>query len=221
MNRLTTSAFVWLMVLMAPLVRGEDLILVVTKGGYYTLQSDAAGNPVLKPVKTVIILGEAPTDPIPPTMPGTEFEKAITALTKEVLAAGGTKNTGARIASVYSVVAGGVADGSIPVAKAIDALKIGTDLALKDQPDAAKWATWRGEVGDSLTILAQQGKLQTAAQWSGAMKEVERGMNAATGFVGAAVAREKGMGIFDGIDLAKIMEFIKFLLELFKLFGGK
>lgn len=219
MNRFVVAMLVALVSFAAAVVRGAEgeTILVVTKGGYYTLQTDATGTPQLKKVGQVITLGETPpTDP--PTTPGTAFEKEITRLTQAALSGGASKQTGARISSVYATVAGSVADGSIPPARALEALKLGTDLALSGQADSAKWAAWRNDVGDALTALAQEGKLQTKEQYAGVIREIERGVNAATGFPGAAVAREKGEGILDGFDLAKIIELIKLLLELFKIF---
>ncbi len=202
--------------LLPMVVAAQDPILVVTKSGYFTLSTDATGVPSLKPVKQVIDMGDTPTTP--PVTPGTDFEKEVERITKEVLAAGATKQTGARISAVYSVVAEQVASGAIAPAKALEAIKLGTDLALSGQADSAKWVPWRNDIGDALTALAQEGKLNTKEHFAGIFKEIERGLNAATGFPGARVAEQKGEGILDGFDLAKIIELIKLLLELFKIF---
>ena len=198
-----------------------DDVLIVSKAGYHLLTSDAAGAPVLRPIARVIVLDQAPAPPpSPPGPPLNPVAAESKRLTDAALARGGTKNTGARISAVYGLVASSVNDGSIPLASALQAVKIGTDAALFGQADAAAWAAWRTEVGDQLTKLQQEGSLATKAQYVGVLKDIETGLNASTGFPGVAKASllPPGEGILDGIDIAKIIELIKLLLELFKLF---
>lgn len=207
---------------------GEIVVDTGNKPGTFYLKVEVAsdGSATVSPLK-VVRLGEptSPTDPTDPNQPTdpTAFSKAIQAQTQAVLNAGGSKTTGARISAVYSLVANSVADDSIPVAKALDAIKVGTDLALNGQADAAKWVPWRTSTGEALATLQQDGSLTTKAQHAQAFREIAAGMNAATGFTGSvtalASADPKTAGILGGnIDLAKIIELIKLLLELFKMF---
>lgn len=183
------------------------------------------GSATVSPLKVVRLGSPSPTDPNQPN-PGapTAFQKEIQRQTQAALDSGASKNTGARVSAVYSLVSKSVADSSIPKEKALEAIKLGTDMALQGQPDAGKWAPWRASVGEALGVLQQDGSLSTAAQYATALKEVERGMNAATGFPGAAIGLAQtdpkaAEGILGGnFDLAKLIELIKMLLELFKLF---
>ena len=187
------------------------------------------GSATVSPLK-VVRLGEPnsptdPTDPNPPPTDPTAFQKAIQAQTQAVINSGGSKTTGARISAVYSLVANSVADDSIPPSKAFEAIKIGTDLALNGQADAAKWASWRTSTGEALAVLQQDGSLTTKAQYVSAFREIERGMNTVTGFKGNVMTlatmdpKEAGiLGGGGGLELGKIIELIKLLLELFKAF---
>lgn len=192
---------------------------------YFRIDYDAAGVATVSPLVKVIRHGEPapPADPQPPTGPVlTPFEKEIHRLTQLALAAGATKTTGARVSAVYSLVASGVADGSIPPANAIPAIRVGTDAALLGQADAASWKPWRDAVGGALTALQQEGSLQTKEQYAATLRSIEKGLNAATGFVGVNVITKipaENLGILDGIDLVKLMEFINFMVTLLKTFG--
>lgn len=222
------SLFVALAILAGaiPAFAGEVVVDTGNKAGTFYLKVVVAadGSATISPLK-VVRLGE-PTNPTDPTDPDptdpTAFSKAIQAQTQAALDSGGTKTTGARISAVYSLVATSVADDSIPVSKALDAIKLGTDMALQGQADSAKWVKWRTSTGDALAVLQQDGSLATKAQYAQAFREIAAGMNAATGFEGNVVALQnidpKNAGILDGIDLAKIIDLIKMLLELFKLF---
>lgn len=165
-----------------------------------------------------------PGDPPPPPPPGNPFEAEVERQTKVVLAAGGTATTGAALSSVYSLVAAEVAADRVIPASALPAVKAATDLVLSKQADGAKWTGWRTAVGDALTILSQQGQLGTKEQIASALRQVSNGLNRATGFNGnpqGLLALDPAkLGILDGIDLAQLIELIKLIMELLKLFGG-
>lgn len=180
-------------------------------------------------------IGGNPTNP-PPTNPPTNppagptaFEAEVERLTKDVLSKGGTKTTGAALSSVYSLVADEVAADRIAPANALPAIKAATDLVLAKQADAASWGVWRQNVGDALTILNQQGQLGTKEQVSAALKQIAGGLNRGTGFSFAPselvswgpgrVGIAKAEGILDGINIAQLVELIKLVMELLKLFG--
>lgn len=218
---------VWFLCFSASALAGEIVVDAGNTPGTFYLKVVVAsdGSATVSPLK-VVRLGEPtnPTDPIPdpnPTDP-TAFSKAIQAQTQAALDSGGSKTTGARISAVYSLVANSVADDSIAVGKALEAIKLGTDMALQGQADSAKWTAWRTSTGNALAVLQQDGSLTTKAQYAGAFKEIAAGMNAATGFEGNVVALQKidpkNAGILDGIDMAKLIEFIKLLLAIFAAF---
>jgi hypothetical protein len=166
-----------------------------------------------------------PTNPPPGNNPS-PFEAEIERMTRDVLSKGGTQTTGAALSSVYSLVADEVLAGRIEPASALPAIKAATNLVLAKQADAAAWAGWRTSVGDALTQLP----LDTKEQMWAALRQVANGLNRATGFnVSPAelvkwdagrLAVGKADGILDGIDLAQLVELIKLVMELIKLFQG-
>ena len=168
------------------------------------------------PPPTVPPVGQPPGSPSP-------FEAEVERITKEALAKGGTATTGAALSSVYSLVADEVLAGRIAPASALPAIKAATDLVLAKQADGAAWATWRQSIGDALTILNQQGQLGTRDQVWAALRQIANGLNKATGFNHSPQALPKlaapANGILDGVNLAQLMELIKLIVELLKLFG--
>lgn len=204
-------------------------------GDHYLKVTIAAGKIVgvvpLSQAWKVKLSGGQPSPPnVPPTNPPpgnpSPFEAEIERMTRDVLSKGGTQTTGAALSSVYSLVADEVLAGRIEPASALPAIKAGTNLVLAKQADAAAWAGWRTSVGDALTQLP----LDTKEQMWSAIRQVANGLNRATGFnVSPAelvswgpgrLAIEKADGILDGIDLAKLVELIKAVMELIKLFQG-
>lgn len=204
----------------------EDVAVLLdnSKPGTYLVTVDAQGVVKASPLK-VIRVGKPsapPVDPPPPT--GETFDQAVTRFTKEALAAGGSKTTGAGLSSVYSLVSSSVGDGSIAPDKAFAAVKRASDSVINTQPDGAKWKAFRDSVGAALTKLAADGKLTTKEQISAALQRIADAMNVATGFTGnpteVATQDPDTAGILDGIDIAKLIELIKLIMELMKLFGG-
>ena len=162
----------------------EDHFVVVddSKPGNYLLTIDAAGAvKIVGPIK--ITRAGKPSTPVPPVDPPphdpTAFEEAITSLTRSALTSGGSKTTGAALASVYSLVSSSVSAGDIEPDKAFEAVKKGCNTVLAVQPDAAKWATFRTEVGKALTALSADGSLATKAQIVAILKSIADGMNVA------------------------------------------
>lgn len=205
----------------------EDVAVLLdnSKPGTYLVTVDAAGVVKAVPLAGVVRVGKPSTPPIdPPPHDPTAFEEAITKLAQAAITSGGSKTTGAALASVYSLVSSGVSDGSIAPDKAFEAVKKASDAVLSIQSDGAKWATFRTDVGKALTALAADGSLATKAQIAAALQSVANGLNAATGFTGqpAAFAKldPKNAGVLDGIDIAKLIELIKLIMELMKLFGA-
>jgi hypothetical protein len=217
--------FLLVLLLLVGSVQAADPVLVegLTQGDYH-LKVDAAGKVTIRPLQ-VIRVTAGPTDPSdPPTAPNPEFAEAVRLLTKEALSNGGTKTTGAAISSLYSLVADAVEAGSIELTGQMSwsvALKDGTNKILTLQADKAKWADFRTDLGDALTEIAATGKLDTKAEVADALRSIAAGMNAATGFSGQTNARILGGGkVLEGIDIAKLIELLKMILELLKLFGA-
>lgn len=214
-------ALLMLGLLLPSMALAEIIVIKIddSKDGDY-LVSVKDGVVTANPIKRVITLGpnSQPEDPLPPNVP---FEKAIQDLTKTTLDNGGSKTTGAGIAAVYSLVSSGVSDGSITTDKWVSAVNAGTNAILAAQGDAAKWKSFRDDLSKVLTALSNQGLLDSKAEISGVLKNVANGMNAATGFTGNPAETVRldpdKAGILDGIDLAKLIELIKMIIEILKL----
>jgi hypothetical protein len=214
-----------LLLLAVPVAAQESAVILDLTGakpGTYLLTIDAQGVVKAVPLR-VYKLVSGPVIPPPPPSDPTAFEKAIANLAKAAITSGGSKTTGAAIGSVYSLVSSGVLDGSIAPEKAFEAVKRATDTVLAIQPDGAKWATFRTEVGKALTALATDGSLTTKAQIAAALQSIANGMKEATGVDGSpaetlALDPAKA-GILEGLDLAKLIELIKIIIELLKAFS--
>jgi hypothetical protein len=205
------------------------------KDGTYTYKVVVAGGEITSMVPTrVIVL--SPTDPSqPPPAPTdpTELEKSVKLIATDTLAKqGSTKQTGAALSAVYSALSSEIKAGSISVIRngqnpsdAERALSLGLNLALSKSATAADkeaWGHFRTSVSVMLTQMANQGDLGNAAQWSSTLNQIHKGIDSATGVeidVTELNATDPAQaGILEGIDLAKIIELIKLLLELFKAF---
>jgi hypothetical protein len=198
-----------------------------SKPGTYLVTVGADKSVSANPIR-VVRPGANPSPPptSPPTSPPgspSPFELEVERITKETLAKGGTATTGAALSSVYSLVADEVLAGRIAPNNALPAIKAATDLVMSKQADGAAWATWRQSVGDALTILNQQGQLGTRDQVWAALRQIANGLNRATGFSHSPQALPKlaapANGILDGVNLQQLMELIKLIVELLKLFG--
>lgn len=191
---------------------GDGTYLLTKNGGAVSVNPITLIRPTSNPI------------PNPPPGPGpqTPFEKTVAKLTSEAIAAGGTETTAAAIASVYSLVSDSVADGSIDHDRALDAVGAGVRLVMGQVSDAAKWAQFRTVLGDALDTIRQDGSLATKEQYVKVLKEIANGMNSVTGFNGdtdnPGEYSNPNAGILGNIDIAKIIELIKLLMELFKLF---
>jgi len=195
----------------------------------------ADGTVSARPLRTVTV-GGGPVNPNPPVDPDpmAEFIEEIRKATADALALGGSKTSGAALSAVYSLVGSGVADGSIAPGVAFTAVRAASDKVLAGQPDKDKWTVFRTRVSNSLNALKADGLLETKEQVSGILANIAKGIDKATGqsldakALGRATKGEAGAydtdgkadGILDGIDLAKLIELIKLIIELLKIFGG-
>jgi hypothetical protein len=201
----------------------QDVLLDTTGAapGKYILTLAADGTVTVAPLSQVVSLSGQPSPPPPPT--GSPFEIQVEQLTKAALAAGGTKTTAAALSSVYSIVADGVASGTIPPSSALSAIKSATDVALAGQADIAAWQSWRTGIGDALTTLQSTFALVTQKQYVATLRAVSSGVNRAIGLTLTtsqirAIPKEQ-LGTVNGIDMAKLLELImRIVLELMAIF---
>lgn len=175
-----------------------------------------------RPLRSIKFGGPTSPPTAPPPVNPSAFSLEVQKQAQAALDSGATKTTGAAISSVYSLVSDGVADGSISTDKVWEALKQATDLVVNTQPDKDKWTKFRADLSTAVTALRNEGKLGTKEQIAAALKDVSVGLNLATGFKGnpraLASIDPRTAGILDGIDIAKLIELIKIVLELLKAF---
>lgn len=182
-------------------------------------------------------------DPTPPPVDPTSIENSVKTITLDTLKKpGATKQTAAGLSAAYSAVSAAVSDGSLSVvppapgelsdAQKALGLAIGIVLGRANATDRAAWEQWRVAIGTTLTQMANNGDLSTKAQWAKALDQIHKGIDGATGVpinvaslqrvtpaaAAQALQAAHGQGILDGIDIATIIELIKLILELFKLF---
>jgi hypothetical protein len=194
---------------------GEGESIIVTK---------KAGVITTRPL-TLLVLGTPNPNPNPNPNPGplSPFATEIQRLTKAAIAKGGTETTGAGISSVYSLAADGIDAGTLDVSVAPDAVRRGTTAVVNLQKEQAAWAEFSTALDDTITTLRAKGDLKTKAQFSATFRDVAKGMDSATGFSGKPSTVVKldptKAGILGNIDLAKLIELIKLIMELFKLFA--
>lgn len=204
-------------------------------GKYYIeVTVDAQGHATARRVTNVVTMGGGPApgpQPQPQPPPVGPLEQEVKRLTEATLANGGTKTTGAALAAVYGLVRDGVKDNKIPPDNAIPAIRAATDAVLKAQPDGQAWQGWRTSIGGALDKLRQDGSLATKGDYVYALGEISNGLRSASGasLVLASLPelatdaqyreRIKASGILDGINLQQLIELVKLIVELLKLFG--
>lgn len=169
----------------------------------------------------------------PPTTPGepTPFSLEVKRQTAAVLAAGGSPTTAAGLSSAYSLVSAGVADGSINLAAATPAITAAVGTIINRQADGPKWSAWQRTIANAIDELRAQGRLGTKEAMAGTLKEIAAGIDLANG--GTPIIPQDlvklradqlatAAPLFENIDLAKLIELIKLILELIKAFqpGG-
>ena len=206
------------------------------KAGTYILTIGADGTVAVSgPTKLVRLSDLKPTDPVDPdpTDPDEDQIKAlISSLTKDALAAGGTKNTGAALSSVYLAASEAVKQGKVKPGESADKVKDVLDAVMILQGDRDAWRVWRTTISEAIATAESNGSLQTANQYAAMYKLVGDGVKAAVGFqfnpldlarADAATARAadakdgKADGILDGITWDQIFALIQLILKLFGL----
>ena len=227
------SLLLLLLVLPASLFADEVAVLVDdTKPGTYLLTVGADGSVAVNPIR-VVRPGNAPSPPDTPTTP-TEWQKTVQTIATDTLAKpGATKQTGAGLSAAYSAVSSEIKAGNISVTRpnngnpsdAERALSMALNMVVaraSSPEDRAAWEHFRDSISVTLTRMANNGDLVTAAQWTRTLDDIHNGIDAATGVdinVNSLKATDPAQaGILEGIDLAKIIELIKLILEILKAF---
>ena len=163
------------------------------------------GTATTAPLAVDYTLGSPTDPPEPPIDP--ETSKGIAAkLTKEALLKEGSTATTARgLSIVYERVAKAFSDGDLDGTKAAQALRDGSAgiVALSGDPKA-NWAPMLAGLDSHITELRQQGKFSPTT-----CADIQAGIDSSM----------RGMGIFDNIDLAKLIEFIMFIIKLIMSLG--
>lgn len=233
MYRLLTFA----LLVSAPAVSWAEPFLLDLPTGTHNLKIVVAadGTVTAMPLRVVTVGGRpAPNpqpDPVPNPPPVTAITTAVEGLTKAALASGGSKTSGAAISSIYSLASVEVAEGRLDPLKAFDFTARATETILGFQSDKAKWDSFRTELSRAvLTPLRDAGSLQTKEQVSSVMQQIAAGMDRATGFdsspksiaavLAATPAERAQMGLFDGIDIERILELLRLIMALIAFFKG-
>jgi hypothetical protein len=188
--RLTLALLLGLLPLSAAAEEITVNIKGVERGKSYVLTVAADGSLAVNPLVSVTV-GSGPTsppsDPLPAPQPDTQIEAASKRNALEALSQGGTPDTAARLALVYSVASDECAAGRLPpemvfgTPEKLGFVPLATAEVLKGRADAAKWETWRKVVGLELGVLKDAGKLTTKDDYSSACREVSQGLKGALG----------------------------------------
>lgn len=219
------------------------------KGERYEFAYNADGSISVNPIQSVTVgqgPGPRPTDPTP-TDPDEdkEIRDLIARYTTEAIQAGGTKESAAALSSVFSLTADAVKAGTVKPDQVLAKLSQVTSAVMAFQNDRSRWTTWRDGLSEILNTAESQGRIRTAADWEAALRLVAAGINQSIGFDPKplfAVVRVpfadahasidhaeidkldatdgKADGIFDGIDLDKIMKLIELIMRLLEIFRG-
>jgi hypothetical protein len=227
--------------LLVPSIAGAQVVLDTAgaaDGTYYLKVTIASGKASISPFAQDQIFSlkdlkpGGPTNPTDPPNQPSPLVLEVERITKTALNRGGTVTTGAGLSSAYSLVAEQVAAGNVQPSGAPTLLTLATDKIFGAVEDDVFWGDWRDAVSGALNDLSAQGQLGTKELMAKTLREISWGLDRATGFntptkqvlkITPEAIRQhnnRALGILDGIDIAKLIELIKLVMELFKLFGG-
>ena len=154
-------------------------VLVITPSGFFYLESGQDGVPVAVPVAKIVDLrGGSPG----PTPDAPEQPRPDNALTVEIrdLAKTMADGSGAQaLALVYTQSSEAVADGLVPVATSLEAVRKASDNALGLVGTAMKWDAFRSRLSTIATERTQRGELATAKQMADFLKAIALGLELA------------------------------------------
>lgn len=150
-------------------------VLVITPGGYFYLEVGNDGVPVSTPVDRIVDLrggdNPPPVDPPPPPVDAA-LVRQIRDLAKAVADPAGSQ----ALALVYTQSSGAVADGLIPVASSLDAVRVASDKALALVVTAKDWGSFRSEISTLAANRIQRGELTTPKQMADFLQAISSGL---------------------------------------------
>jgi hypothetical protein len=151
-------------------------VLVITPAGFFYLEAGADGVPINVPVKTIVDLrgGTPPAGPTEP-QPDNALSVQIRDLAKAVADPAGAQ----ALALVYTQSGEAVADGVVPVAAVLEAVRKASDNALGLTASAGKWDAFRSELTTIVTERVQRGELASPQQMGDFLKAVAIGLELA------------------------------------------
>lgn len=129
--------------------------LVVTKAGYFLLEQDAAGNPSLKKIATVINL-DSPGDPQPPP-PVDQFRGAVKKATDEVVDPN-KANTKTALAKLYRTTS------QLPVTTAAQ-VREATAVIFGALQLPQVWTAWKAKVDAAVVASFGEDVDKTKSGW--------------------------------------------------------
>lgn len=180
----------------------SDPVLILTPGGYFHLRIGADGTPVSTPVERIVDLRGGDVPPVDPTPPPVDaaLVRQIRDLAKSVADPAGSQ----ALALVYTQSSGAVADGLIPVASSLDAVRVASDKALALVVTAKDWDAFRSKISTLAADRIQRGELTTLKQMSEFLQAIASGLelsadgSTALDFsvvIGIATATNNAMGL--------------------------
>ena len=173
----TRRAALWLVfAFVCGIAVASQPVLVITPAGFFYLEAGADGVPINVPVKTIVDLrgGTPPAGPTEP-QPDNALSVQIRDLAKAVADPAGAQ----ALALVYTQSGEAVADGVVPVAAVLEAVRKASDNALGLTASAGKWDAFRSELTTIVTERVQRGELASPQQMGDFLKAVAIGLELA------------------------------------------
>lgn len=151
-------------------------VLVITPSGFFYLEAGSDGVPVAVPVDKIVDLrggGPAP-EPDEPRQ-----DNALTVQIRDLAKPVGDGAGAQALALVYTQSSEAVADGLVPVASAMEAVRKASDNALGLTGTAGKWDEFRVKLSTIATERTQRGELSTTKQMGEFLKAIALGLELA------------------------------------------
>lgn len=198
------SAFALLLAMLAGMCLGDQPVLVITPGGFFYLESGRDGVPVAVPVAKIVDLRGGSTGPTPDAPEQPQPDNALTVEIRDLAKTVADGSGAQAMALVYTQSSEAVADGLVPVATSLEAVRKATDNALGLVGTAGKWDAFRSRLSTIATERTQRGELATSKQMADFLKSIAIGLElAADGsnaldfsvIIGVSTATNSALGI--------------------------